>query len=240
MIKIFYRHESLDARDAIETIHGQTASAADGWPPSVTAVADAWRVLERIDLPVAGLCRACQKLDLPLPRCRAGMDVGIWWDDTRKLPTDKIDRIAESIWRGADIRAWPALEDAMSREIVRRSGRLRTEIVNCGGPDEKREVHLRDSRRTGNRRWGRVISCEMFEFGRGGRLEVRDHGGGTISPVTIARSGWEIHEGWVQVARRGTLGGGGGVGGQNKGNDDGDEGTPPPAVDLEPPQGWTP
>lgn len=226
--------------DLIETIDlSENAWKRGRASPRPADVERAWAELERIHRPLAGFCRACLRYNRPLPCCPRGLPLEAWWSKTRLLPgLGEIDLVADAVWTDTAILAWPALEDVLAREIDRRFARRRRIITHLDGPPEKREVHLCDSWRTSQYPVGRVLSCEIFELGADGPLQVLDQKGQTISRRTIERSGWGIHGGWVQIAPRGA--GGGGAGGGKSKDEGGDEGTQTPAFDLEPPLSWTP
>ncbi|WP_431017243.1 hypothetical protein [Bradyrhizobium pachyrhizi] len=218
--------EAQQARDAVTTLDRfERAHVLGVARPSPDEATAAWLLLENLLLPLAGFLRACTHLGLSWPLCPRGTDPEGWLTTTLKLVAEQIEMVVTAIRSGAVLRAWRAVENIMARDVEHQLRGCQPVVIYPRGPEARREVHVRDSVRSAEHPEGRVIIPRLYEHGRGGRLEIAEHGGGQLSRVTLDRSGWTLSEGWIAVS--------GPAGRPKPPSDDGDnprdENTPPAA-----------
>lgn len=186
--------EPVEAAEAIGTLdlaeHGYQYGRAT---PSPDAVRTAWLTLEAISLPVAGYVRSCLASSQSLPTRPRNRDADEWWLAIQKKAISSVTEVIAAIITGVELKAWPALEDVMARDVDNGLRGAAARLTHLDGPAARREVHIRDSR-------DRVIVPRLYERGPGGPLVLPHHGGGKISRVTVARSAWTICDGWVSNA----------------------------------------
>jgi hypothetical protein len=213
--------EAIDLLDRAE--HGYMYGTAR---PSKEQVAHAWETLESIDLALTGFIRSCITLAISLPVCERGHhDVNEWFTDTRCVANQSVEDVITAIWRHTALKSWPGLDDVLARDVA---SRLKGPpmVIRLGGPEAKREVHVRDSVRSNEHPQGRPIIARLYEFGKGGRLRILEQGGGWLSRETVVRSGWTICDGWI-ASETGAFGGRG-----QPPHAGADENTPPPTFKL--------
>jgi hypothetical protein len=198
------RTETQEIRDAVATLDRfERAHILGVARPSAGEAAAAWMLLENLLLPLAGFLRACTHLRQSWPLCPRGTDPDLWLTNTLELIASRLQMVITAIRAGVRMKAWRAVENIMAREVEHQLRGCKPVTIYLGGPEARREVHLRDSYRSEEQPEGRVILAKLFEHGRGGRLEIAEPGGGWLSRETVKRSGWTVHEGWI-----GTGGGG--------------------------------
>lgn len=149
-----------------------------------------------------------------------------WFTSTRQQAYQSVDTVIAAIWECAAMRVWRALEDVLARELEHRLAGLAPKVMHIDGPVAKREVHVRDSVRSDEYPWGRVIIARMYEFGPDGPLHILDRGGGMLSRETVTRSNWMVCGGWIVNGPRSW----GSKRPGPSGNGAADENTPPPTI----------
>jgi hypothetical protein len=221
------RTEAREIRDAVATLDRfERAHVLGVARPSAETAATAWSLIENLVLPLAGFLRACTHLGQSWPLCPRGADPDLWLTNTLELIASRLQMVITAIRAGVRMKAWRAVENIMARDVEHQLRGCKPTVIYPGGPEARREVHLRDSYRSAEHPEGRVILAKLFEHGRGGWLEIAEAGGGQVSRETVKRSGWTIHEGWIGV-------GGGGPRPNRRLTENGDaprsENTPTPA-----------
>jgi hypothetical protein len=194
------RTEAQQVRDAVTTLDQfERAHVLGVARPSADKVADAWRLLENLLLPLAGFLRACTHLGLDWPLCPRGADPEQWLTASLERVGEQIVMVVTAIRAGVSLRAWRAVENVMARDVQHLLRGCQPVVVYPGGPEARREVHVLDSLRTSEYPEGRVIITRLYEHGPGGRLEIVELGGGQLSRETVHRSEWTIREGWIAI-----------------------------------------
>lgn len=182
--------EPMQAAEVIGTIDlAEHAHVYGRAAPTSETVKAAWLTLEAISLPVAGYVRACLANDQSLPIRSGNTDVDEWWLAVQKKAISSVTEVIAAIMTGVELKAWPALEDVMARDVDNGLRGAAARLTHLDGPAVRREVHIRDSRE-------RVIVPRVYELGPDGPL-VLPRDGGRISRVTVGRSAWVICDGWV-------------------------------------------
>jgi hypothetical protein len=195
------RTEAQQMRDAVTTLDQfERAHVLGVARPSADEAVAAWLLLENLLLPLAGFLRACAYLGLSWPLCPRGADPDHWLTTTLAQVGEQIVKVVTAIRAGASLRAWRAVENVMARDVQHSLRGCQPVVIYLGGPQARREVHVRDSLRSSEYPEGRVIITRLYEHGREGRLEIAEPGGGQLSRETVYRSGWTIHEGWIAIA----------------------------------------
>ncbi|HVV42160.1 MAG TPA: hypothetical protein VHC94_13970, partial [Nitrobacter sp.] len=137
------------ARDTVELLHRHERAHVLGVSrPSNEAAAVGWAFLEDHILPIAGYLRACIHLEMSWPLCPRGADPDDWLSSTLQLTAKQIETIVTAIRTGASLRAWRAVEDIMARDVEHQLRGCKPVTIHLGGPEARREVHLRDSYRS--------------------------------------------------------------------------------------------
>jgi hypothetical protein len=146
--------------------------------------------------------RACTHVKESWPLCPRGADPETWLTAALERVAQQVEMVVTAICAGAALRAWRAVENVMARDVEHQLRGCKPVLVYLGGPEARREVHVRDSVRSPEHPEGRVILTRVYEHGREGRLEIAEPGGGHLSRETVDRSGWSICDGWVAIAGR--------------------------------------
>ncbi|MEH2509484.1 hypothetical protein V1291_000838 [Nitrobacteraceae bacterium AZCC 1564] len=195
------RTEAQQVRDAVTTLDRfERAHVLGVARPSADEATAAWLLLENLLLPLAGFLRACSHLGLSWPLCPRWADPDSWLTTTLKLVAEQIETVVTAVRTGASLRAWRAVENLMARDVEHQLRGCQPVVIYPGGPEARREVHVRDSIRSAEHPDGRVIVPRVYEHGRGGRLQIAEPGGGQLSRETLTRSGWTLHEGWIAIS----------------------------------------
>jgi hypothetical protein len=198
------RTEAQQLRDAVATLDQfERAHILGVGRPSVDEAAAAWQLLETLLLPLAGFLRACTHLGQAWPLCPRGADPDQWLTSTLELVASRIQLVVTAIRAGVRLKAWRAVENIMARDVEYALRGCKPTVIYPGGPEVRREVHLRDSYRSEEHPDGRVIVARVYQYGHGGKLEIAEPGGGRLSRETVSRSGWTVHDGWIGIGGAG-------------------------------------
>ncbi len=104
-----------------------------------------------------------------------------WTFDVCSALTREIDVVTTAIWKEAPLAAYDDVNDVLARHLEHMMRGLPATVTYLDGPVAKRECHVRDNTRSDAYPEGRVLITRLLELGPGGKLEILDNGGGTLS-----------------------------------------------------------